>query len=361
MTNKTKNIIITIIIPLFLITFMIINLVKEDDSLSLSERRPLAPFPELSLAKIFDGSFMSSFDKYATDQFYHRDDFRLLKANIDLTFQKNYHNLYTYEDYIIEQIYPLNINSINSLSKKINNIKDQYLDSTNQIYFSIVPDKNYYINNHNLKLDYQTLVSTLKNNLSYAKYIDIMSELSLKDYYKTDPHWREENLINVATTLTKNMNAYHSTSYNTTLLTTFKGTYSSRIPQKQEATDNLSILTNFTINNAKVYNYQTNTSTAIYDLSAMSSNDKYNIYLSGSVPLITIINPNPSNTKELIIFRDSFASSLAPLLLSSYSKITLIDTRYISPKILTNYIDFSNKDILFIYSTLLINDSVSIK
>jgi len=49
------------------------------------------------------------------------------------------------------------------------------------------------------------------------------------------------------------------------------------------------------------------------------------------------------------------------LLLSSYSKITLVDTRYISPTILGNYIDFSNKDVLFIYSISIINNSYSLK
>ena len=41
--------------------------------------------------------------------------------------------------------------------------------------------------------------------------------------------------------------------------------------------------------------------------------------------------------------------------------ITLIDTRYISPKILDQYVNFDEKDILFVYSTLLINNSSSLK
>ena len=34
--------------------------------------------------------------------------------------------------------------------------------------------------------------------------------------------------------------------------------------------------------------------------------------------------------KELVIFRDSFGSSISPLLINYYSKITIIDNRYIS-------------------------------
>ena len=79
------------------------------------------------------------------------------------------------------------------------------------------------------------------------------------------------------------------------------------------------------------------------------------------LPLLTIYNDKNTSGKELIIFRDSYGSSLAPLLLSSYSKITLVDTRYISPTILGNYINFDNKDVLFIYSISIINNSYSLK
>lgn len=362
MTNKSKDIIITIIIPLFIITLLFINIFKKDTLISVTERRALATKPDLTIASIFDGTYMKAFDKYTTDQFYLRDKFRLLKADIDLTIQKNYHNLYLKDDYIIEQIYPLNISSINSLSRKITNIKNVYLDSTNNIYLSIIPDKNYFINENNLKLDYNILKDTFINNLNYATYIDIFPELSLDNYYKTDQHWREETLINVANKITNTMNGTVYNDYKTKTLTTFLGTYAGRIPRKNNTIDDLTILTNNIIDNAIVYNYQTKTYTNIYDLSKLStSNDKYDVYLSGSVPLITITNNKSTSTKELIIFRDSYTSSLAPLLLSIYSKITLIDTRYISPKILSNYVEFKDKDILFIYSTLLINNSVSIK
>ena len=67
------------------------------------------------------------------------------------------------------------------------------------------------------------------------------------------------------------------------------------------------------------------------------------------------------NNKELIIFRDSFGSSITPLILTGYSKVTLVDTRYMSPKLINQYIKFANQDILFMYSTLIINNSSSLK
>lgn len=80
--------------------------------------------------------------------------------------------------------------------------------------------------------------------------------------------------------------------------------------------------------------------------------------MSGAVPLISIENPNAKTEKELLIFRDSFGSSIAPLLVENYKKITLIDLRYISSELLDNYIEFNNQDVLFLYSVLILNQNV---
>ena len=40
-----------------------------------------------------------------------------------------------------------------------------------------------------------------------------------------------------------------------------------------------------------------------------------------------------------------------------YNKITLVDTRYISQKILGEYIDFKGSDVLFMYNVMKINNS----
>lgn len=77
--------------------------------------------------------------------------------------------------------------------------------------------------------------------------------------------------------------------------------------------------------------------------------------------MLTIENPDYNGTKELIAFRDSYGSSLIPLLVTGYSKITVVDTRYISPKLLNQYIEFKDQDVLFMYSTLIINNSTTLK
>ena len=85
------------------------------------------------------------------------------------------------------------------------------------------------------------------------------------------------------------------------------------------------------------------------------------MFLSGSLSLITIENPNATTDKELVIFRDSFGSSIAPLLVEGYAKITLVDIRYITSDLVGRFIDFENQDVLFLYSTLVLNNSVTLK
>ena len=77
--------------------------------------------------------------------------------------------------------------------------------------------------------------------------------------------------------------------------------------------------------------------------------------------MLTIENPDYNGTKELIVFRDSYGSSLIPLLVTGYSKVTVVDTRYISQKLLNQYIEFKDQDVLFMYSTLIINNSTTLK
>ena len=89
--------------------------------------------------------------------------------------------------------------------------------------------------------------------------------------------------------------------------------------------------------------------------------DPYEMYLSGSLSLITINNPKALNDKNLVIFRDSFGSSIAPLLATGYRHVTVVDIRYIQSTVLDRFVDFENSDVLFLYSTLVLNNSETLK
>ena len=188
MNDKIKDIVVTIIFLFTIISLFLINVIKKDTDISIAERRKLATMPELTTKSLFDGTYFKKFDSYVTDQFVERDAFRKIKIDIELSTKGEYNNLYLYDDYIIEEIFPLNSNSINNLTSKINYIKDTYLNDNSNIYYTIIPDKNYFVNKGNLKLDYNKLQDMMKSNLTNLNYINIFDKLTLDNYYKTDTH-----------------------------------------------------------------------------------------------------------------------------------------------------------------------------
>ena len=120
-------------------------------------------------------------------------------------------------------------------------------------------------------------------------------------------------------------------------------------------------MTNAAIEGTHAFDYETNSDMPVYSMELAGGRDPYEMFLGGSKSLITIENPDALSDKELIIFRDSFGSSLTPLLIESYSKITVIDIRYIMSSNLGMFVDFDNQDVLFMYSLPVLNNSSTIK
>ena len=345
---------------LFLITifgFGIFHIALPDNEISSTERRKLSSFPKFELTS----KYSEKLDKYLLDHFPLRDTFRSIKANFNYKVlnQLDNNDIYLKDNYIFKSEYPTNKGSISSFINKTNRI-DKLLTENNNKYVMIIPDKNYYLKDKNfLQIDYDYLYNEI-NKLDMTQ-IDLRDTLELNDYYETDTHWKQENLDKVIKQMSTKMNfnckeiEYKKNTYNK-----FYGVYygESAIERNPET---ITYLTNDTILNSTVKYLENDKLTTVYNLDKLSSLDSYEVYLDGASSLIEITNPNSKSKKELIIFRDSFGSSLSPLLIEYYGKITIVDNRYISSNYIKEYIEFTNQDVLFLYSTLLVNNSGSIK
>ena len=365
MSDNVKNVFVTITFLSIILIFLVINIITKDTVISVAERRKLASFPKISIKTLINGDFTDGFENYSMDQFVFRDKFRQAKTFVELKlFGKNdINNLYVYDNMLIKQEYPLNEKSVLNIAKKINIIKQNYLDNTNNVYYTIIPDKNYYVDEEKyLKIDYSKVEEILSKNLENMEYINILDCLSLDDFYYTDTHWKQERLGKVLAKISTSMNFNNriKNKFYEAEISKFNGVYAGQLQVKTKE-DIIKILTNDIIENAKVYNHENKKTTKIYDLEKLKSNDKYDIFLSGATPLLTIENEKTTTNRELIVFRDSYGSSLIPLFIEGYSKITVVDTRYISTSLLGEYIDFKNKDVLFMYSILVINNSGTLK
>lgn len=346
-----------------LIGFFILNIFLPDKEISFSERRKLKLFPNITLENLIEGKTIDEFEDYTLDQFAFRDKFRGLKAYIELNIlnKLDNNNIFTLDNNIFKIDYPLKEKEVLKFASKLNNITSKYLKNNN-VYLGIIPDKNYYLkDNTHLKIDYDYLISLVNSKIENIKYIDLTTSLNLKDFYYTDLHWKQENLGKVVDTLSNEINfRITNKDYKVQSYTPFYGAYYGQAALNIEA-DTLKYLSNDIIENAIVNNLENESFKYVYNKDKLGSLDSYDVFLSGATPFIEIINPLYEGTKELIIFRDSFGSSIAPLLIEGYSKITLIDLRYINLASVEQLIDFNTQDVLFLYSTLIINNSSILK
>ena len=355
------------LISIFVFSLSFFAYTKPSDEYSYSERRHLVKCPQLSINSVLSGDFMEDFELYIQDQFPLRDQFRTLKAHSAYTlFNKiENNNIYMKDGYLSKLEYPVNNDMLNYACQLFDQLNNKYFTKNNQLYISIIPDKNYYLtlDSSILSMDYNHLYHTMISKLPYMQYIDIVPLLSIEDYYYTDTHYRQENLIDVSTHLLKQMGHDSSYEYEKVLGTNqFYGVYSGQSALDVKP-DSLYYLTNDMMDDyiVKSYSHGKEEVIDLYNFDKLNSKDAYEFYLNGSESLLTIENKNATSSKELIIFRDSFGSSISPLLCEAYSKVTLVDLRYMSSTMLDKYIDFDDQDILFLYSTLVLNNSTSLK
>lgn len=346
--------------------FAVFCWVNPSKEYSKTERRKLSRFPKLTMESLESGKFMTEFEDYSLDQFPLRDEFRSLKAWVsESVFLKSDNNdIYVTEEYAVKMEYPLNEDSIKNAGKKFAQIYEKYLKgSGGKIYLSLIPDKNYFLADQSghLSMDYELFFDNVQEEMPYANYVEIKDLLSIEDYYKTDVHWRQETIVDIADRIGSAMGINISKDYEKRELSEpFFGVYFGQSALNLPG-EPLYYLTNDRLEQCTAYNYENNQTRAVYDLEKAKGEDLYEIFLSGPVSLMRIENPGAKTEKELVVFRDSFGSSLIPLLAEGYKSIVLIDIRYIQNDFLSNFVDFTGKDVLFLYSTVVLNHSETLK
>ncbi len=336
--------------------------------LSESERRPLAQLPELTVQTLLNGSYMTKFESYSLDQFPLRDTFRRMKAlfHRDVLRQKDNNKIYLAQGHAAQLMDPVNEQALSHNLQRLQLVYDRYLKDTDcRSFFAVVPDKGYYLAEQNgyPTMDYETLFDRMEEGLYWAEQVKLTDCLTAEDYYRTDTHWRQEHILPVAQKLSQAMGVTlpQEQDFTKTLIQRpFYGVYygQAALPMPPEE---LYVMRSALLNKCKVFDYEANGYGQIYDMRKQSSKDLYDVYLSGAKALLRIENPEATTDRELVVFRDSFGSSLVPLLVQDYKTVTLVDLRYLDKQTLDRYVTFDNQDVLFLYSTLVLNNGTSIR
>ena len=341
----------------------ILTAILPDREISISERRYLTRFPTLNAATFRDGAFMQNLEKYLPDQFPARDGFRAIKAIFErATLRMDTSGIYSYRGYLASLDMSYNPEQIEKTGEKLSTVKNRLLSDGRHAYISLIPPKNYYISMENdayPTADYEGMRELLLSlpSMEDFSYIELFDVLSLQDYYKTDSHWRSERLDPAVDALLSGMKRERAAAnYDTHSIEGFRGVYAGQaaLPVCDEI---MYYRTSDGIRGATVKYIAADISAdTVYTLDRANDIDMYDIFLGGAVPVIEILNEDAPAGK-LVIFRDSYGSSIAPLLVDSYREIVLIDLRYIALRYIPDFTDTTDADFLFLYSTGVLGNS----
>lgn len=354
---------------LFLAAFSTAIALQPDKEVSRTERRSLAQLPEFSWESLLNGTYGGKVEDYLLDQFVGRDFLRTVKTEFETRVmgKSDSDGYFKIGDSVYKINEALEEKNIVWAATQFSVIRRGLFPEA-QAYYAIIPDRNYFLTEASgmaySAMDYERLNDLMKENMQGISYIDIYGCLELEDYYRTDLHWRQEKIIDVADMLLVSMQTagVQKENYEQKVATdTFLGGYAVASAFWVEP-EEINYLTSSAMEQASVYDYEKKETVPVYAQERLEGMDPYDFYLWGARALLTIENPAQESGEKLIIFRDSFGSSIAPLLLDGYSEITLVDLRYISPNYLKTVIDPSEYDtVLFLYSTELLNNSDSLK
>ena len=362
--EKVKKIAVVSAFALLLAGIMVAQLLLPDLALSEFERRKLAQAPEISAEAIFSGDYFEDLEEYLLDQFPARQRFRALKAlfQYQVLGMNDNNGLYQADGHLMKLDYPFNQAQAGMAIRKFNAMIAAHPEM-NAAYYAVIPDKNYFMAEANgyPAMDYQELLTAA--SAIQGQYIDIFPLLQLEDYYTTDSHWRQECIVPVAQALAEAMGtrADGPEAYREESRDGFYGVYAgqSAISTPPDAITTMnSEVTDSAIVTSPEHPGET---MPVYNWKDFEGMDPYETYLSGAEALLEIENPLADNDRHLVLFRDSFGSSLSPLLISAYRHVTVVDLRYMASAVVHQMVDFENADVLFLYSTGMFNAGATIK
>lgn len=189
-------------------------------------------------------------------------------------------------------------------------------------------------------LSEKTFIESCYKKLDKVSTIDCLSFLSgHKDeyiYYRTDHHWTSLGAYYAYCSAAKSLgySAYGLSAFNIeTASSSFRGTLYSKTLDNSITPDSIDYY--HLASGEPAIKISSNDGSAIteydslYVRSYLDEKDKYSSFTGSNTPLIEI-ETNIDNDKSLLLIKDSYAHSLVPFLSKHYSKITMVDLRYIN-------------------------------
>lgn len=275
------------------------------------------------------------------------------------------------EDGVYRNEDALDEKSVERAIGKFKSFQEIYCGDAARVFLALIPSKNGYLNGTNGHINEAEFAILQSVYDKWGRnFIDLSVCLDLEDYYRTDPHWRQEALGNVLMELGAALEFETDTSdwaetpltenWTPEVLTeNYIGVYGAEV--ENPVPETMTVLHHPAMEHMTVYNGETGEEIPLYDTAKLTARDPYELFVGGPLSLVTIENSAADNDRHLVVVRDSFASALLPMLAQSYAKVTAVDIRYMMPAMVGNFVDFTDADVLFLYSSTVINNSITLK
>lgn len=324
----------------YIVFFVAVNTLGEKKTFSETENRVLQSKPTFSVEKLFEGRYISKYEKYKVDQFFNRDFWIDVKVKTDkLLLKKSSNGVYLGKDgYLLEDFEKPNEENVSKNLKAISDFSNKYKDVKQYMLISPtavsilrdklplaapVIDQQKYLDEYSKKLD---------SNVTFVDtYATLLEHKSEDLYYKSDHHWTTLGAFYSYQKLAEDMelSSKDSDDYDIELVSnSFEGALASESGYKTDL-DKIKVYIPKDENDQVVVNYeeeQKKTAT-LYDSEKLEQKDKYQVFLGGNHPIVKIDTTSDSG-KTLLIFKDSYANCFVQFLTTHFSKIILVDPRY---------------------------------
>lgn len=331
---------------------LISSIFVKDKEFSPIENKVLNQCPKITMKAIKNGSFMDKFDAYVVDQFPNRINFIKLKNTITYGFgQREFKKIYIGKTGRLLEKFDCNMENIDSNIKNMNLISEHFnIDSVgmfipnsieiykNELPFYAITDSQEDILNH---------IKDIYRGEFYSPYQVLLKNKNKDIYFKTDHHWTQFGAKLM-------YEDYYNEEINSKYLEVtdnFFGTYYSKTLLNKIKPDSISAYEEFSKFSAK---YDNTESKSLYDKSKLEGKNKYQYFLNGDPALMEIYGEGKG---EVLIFKDSFAHNYIPFLAKKYSKIHVLDPRYLNIDISEYIRDNKISKIYYIYSISTLNSS----
>ena len=324
----------------YIVFFVAVNTLVVKKTFSETENRVLQSKPTFSVEKLFEGRYISKYEKYKVDQFFNRDFWIDVKVKTDkLLLKKSSNGVYLGKDgYLLEDFEKPNEENVSKNLKAISDFSNNYKDVKQYMLISPtavsilrdklplaapVIDQQKYLDEYSKKLD---------SNVTFVDtYATLLEHKSEDLYYKSDHHWTTLGAFYSYQKLAEDMelSSKDSEDYDIELVSnSFEGALASESGYKTDL-DKIKVYIPKDENDQVVVNYeeeQKKTAT-LYDSEKLEQKDKYQVFLGGNHPIVKIDTTSDSG-KTLLIFKDSYANCFVQFLTTHFSKIILVDPRY---------------------------------